>query len=216
MSATESGAGERVLNGVRCQLCGVVRVKGIYSHHGVIRCQDWYICEQVVALVEGARSTYADLIEAGWEPATPDADDASEQQDGPSFGDYWPAPAASTAAHPCCEHCAGWPHPVDQHADPCEPCQMADLDAASTDASGAGEHYPTTPVQCACGWRETAPGAGTWLDHMGSAAATRARAEGKVEAWREAIDLLFTIDATENGIGSAQRELAQRIARSQP
>jgi hypothetical protein len=27
-------------------------------------------------------------------------------------------------------------------------------------------HYPTTPVQCACGWRQTDIGAGTWVQHM--------------------------------------------------
>lgn len=29
-----------------------------------------------------------------------------------------------------------------------------------------GEHYPTTPVQCARGWRETDEDAGTWTDHL--------------------------------------------------
>lgn len=27
-------------------------------------------------------------------------------------------------------------------------------------------HRPTTPVQCACGWRETDLGAGSWVEHM--------------------------------------------------
>ena len=33
-------------------------------------------------------------------------------------------------------------------------------------------HYPTTPVQCACGWRQTDPGAGSWVEHMVAAAQT--------------------------------------------
>jgi hypothetical protein len=44
------------------------------SRDGVVRCQDTFICDQVVALVQAARSTYGDLIEAGWIPVTaPDA-----------------------------------------------------------------------------------------------------------------------------------------------
>ena len=31
-------------------------------------------------------------------------------------------------------------------------------------------HYPTTPVQCACGWRMTDPGSGSWVEHMVAAA----------------------------------------------
>lgn len=58
-------------SGVRCELCGLVRMNGIYSHHGVVRCQDHNICEQVVALVADARPTYDQLIEAGWKPAFP-------------------------------------------------------------------------------------------------------------------------------------------------
>jgi hypothetical protein len=79
MNESEKGAAD----GVRCELCGVVRINGIYSHHGVVRCQDHFICAQVVTLVEGARSTYADLIEAGWKPvdradhAQPDRRDRS-------------------------------------------------------------------------------------------------------------------------------------------
>lgn len=57
--------------GVRCELCGVVRMNAMESRDGVVRCQDWTICEQVVALVAGARTTYDDLIEAGWTPAAP-------------------------------------------------------------------------------------------------------------------------------------------------
>ena len=34
------------------------------------------------------------------------------------------------------------------------------------DVEGRGTHYPTTPVQCSCGWRETDADAGTWTAHL--------------------------------------------------
>lgn len=52
-----------------------------------------------------------------------------------------------------------------------------------------GEHYPTTPVQCICGWRETEPYAGTWTSHLSADAAARARAEER-ERWDDAIDAI--------------------------
>lgn len=67
MSGYDAGDAQ-TFSGVRCELCGVVRMTGIYSHHGVVRCQDTSICSQVVALVADARSTYDDLVEAGWKP----------------------------------------------------------------------------------------------------------------------------------------------------
>ena len=43
-------------------------------------------------------------------------------------------------------------------------------------------HRLTTPVQCACGWRETDPGAGTWAAHV---------AEQVAEHTRKAVDEAF-------------------------
>ena len=68
-SADYDAGDAQTFSGVRCELCGLVRMNGVYSHFGVVRCQDHHICAQVVALVAGARSTYDDLIEAGWKPA---------------------------------------------------------------------------------------------------------------------------------------------------
>lgn len=73
----------QTFDGVRCEVCGVVRMRGMESRDGVVRCQDRHICEQVEALIRGARSTYADLIEAGWKPTIPDhpAEDADASRD---------------------------------------------------------------------------------------------------------------------------------------
>lgn len=46
---------------------------------------------------------------------------------------------------------------------------MTDSTDVSSDEGGevlTEVHYPTTPVQCACGWRQTDPNAGTWVGHM--------------------------------------------------
>jgi len=39
------------------------------SRDGVVRCQDQFICEQVVALVADATTSFYKLIAAGWTPA---------------------------------------------------------------------------------------------------------------------------------------------------
>lgn len=60
-----------------------------------------------------------------------------------------------------------------------------DVDRSDCPIHGAGDaddvarhyHYPTTPVQCACGWRETDPDAGTWQQHMDQPAAVPDPAE---------------------------------------
>lgn len=44
-----------------------------------------------------------------------------------------------------------------------------------------GPHYPTTPVQCSCGWRETDADAGTWTAHL----SREDFYQGKVERNRE-------------------------------
>lgn len=38
--------------------------------------------------------------------------------------------------------------------------------AVETLADLIDRHRLTTPVQCACGWRETDPDAGTWAEHV--------------------------------------------------
>ena len=61
--------------GVRCELCGVIRMNAMESRYGVVRCQDQFICQQVVALVADERPTYYQLIEAGWKPVNPPTTD---------------------------------------------------------------------------------------------------------------------------------------------
>lgn len=71
MSEQYDVADGQAFSGVRCELCGVIRMNAMESRDGVVRCQDRFICDQVAALVKDARPTFDQLVEAGWTSVAP-------------------------------------------------------------------------------------------------------------------------------------------------
>lgn len=103
-------------------------------------------------------------------------------------------PNSRCDAHWCCAACDGATPPAD-------------------DASTPASEGPTKDEQWALrGLTLTVPDRDR-LEGVVAQIKADARAKARAEALQEAIALLYTVDATENGIGAAQRDLRARIAR---